>query len=356
MLQLLPAFVLAAAIPSAAEVATSVDVDRVADAVLVLSGEQPIDGGPIVSRNVRHADHLRAATWIEAELEAAGFAVHREELEVLGESTWNVVGELAGSDPDAGRLALTAHYDSTAAADAGWNPSTDPAPGADDDASGIAVILEVARILGSHEPGYSNHVRIVAFTGEEEGLVGSFHHVDALDDPVDLVLNLDPVGHNPGEADLLWVVYEARWPGPADELAAAGDEAVTWLDLRSVGADSLGGDARSDHYPFWEGGIPALHLGTFPQPPQSHTAGDTFDVVDPAMMAEIAAVTAVFASNWAQALEGVEADEGAGCTSCGASFGGSSAAPATLLLLAALAGSRRRRRQSPGCPFDRSPC
>lgn len=335
--------VLLAAAPSPVEVADAVQQQRITDAVLRLSGEEPIDGASVHSRNIHHPDHLVAAGWIEDELSALpGVDVWRDELTVQGVQTWNVVGDLVGDDPDGPWILLGAHYDSTASGQQGWDPAVTRAPGADDDASGVSVVLEAARLLSGWEPGYVLNLRFVLFTGEEEGLYGSEHHVEGLDEQVDLALIFDPVGYNPGGGDLLWAAFDARWPEPGDALEATASDIATFLDVRAVDQDALGGDAYSDHYPFWQAGLPALHIGSFPMPPQNHTSEDTFDLLDPAFMGEVGSLAAAFASQRATPLEST--DEGVGCDGCGASTQGRQRPGIALLLLATLAGCGCRRR------------
>jgi hypothetical protein len=331
------------ALPSPVEVADTVQPDRVADAVARLAGEEPVNGALLVSRHIQHDDHFGAAGWIEDELAGLpGVEVWREPLTVQGVQTWNVVADLVGDDPDGPWLLLGAHYDSTASAEPGWDPGTTRAPGADDDASGVSVVLEAARVLSSWQPGYARNVRFVLFTAEEVGLYGSEHHVAELDVPIELALIFDPVGYNPGGGDLLWAAFDARWPTPGDAIEETGLELGSFLDIRAVDQDALGGDSYSDHYPFWQDDIPALHVGSFPMPAQNHTSGDTFDLVDVAFMSEVGSVASAFASEWAQPLD--EEEEGAGCGGCGASTPGRQRPGIALLLLVALAGCGCRRR------------
>ena len=113
----------------------------------------------------------------------------------------NVIATLEGSDPDnAGRIyVVSGHYDSR---NSDNDNVTDPAPGANDDASGTAVALECARVLSKHK--FPATLVFMAFAGEEQGLYGSAHYAEAakaakLD--IEAVLNNDIVGGNrtPGD-------------------------------------------------------------------------------------------------------------------------------------------------------------
>ena len=336
---------LAASLLTPSEAAVQVEPTRVSDVVSHLSGGSDIDGAAIESRHILHPDHDRAGDWLQGRFEAIdGLEVQAEPFSALGEDDLrNIIADLpsAAAEP-AGRIVFAAHWDSTASAEDDWEAATTPAPGADDDASGIAVLLEAATLLAAYEPGFAYDLRFIAFDAEEVGLVGSFHHVDALDEPVDVAIVFDPVGYNPGGSGLLWFAYHADWPEAGDEFLASADAIGTWLDVSGVNQASIGGDDRSDHFPFWDAGIPAIHIGSFPQPPAYHTSGDTLEVVDSAFLAEVAAIAAAHAVRLAEPLEPIE--EGDGCTGCDASAprpldGG------ILLVLAAVALGRRTWRR-----------
>lgn len=91
------------------------------------------------------------------------------------------------------------HLDSTAASDGGFDSTIDPAPGADDDASGIATVLCAARRLWAHRNSMTHTVRFAFFNAEEVGLVGSGAYASMLKSdnaPVKAVVCADMVGYN----------------------------------------------------------------------------------------------------------------------------------------------------------------
>jgi hypothetical protein len=134
--------------------------------------------------------------------------------------TVNVIATMQGRDPaNTSRMYLVSgHYDSRNSD----NPNiTDPAPGANDDASGTAVALECARVLSKHK--FPATILFIAFAGEEQGLYGSAHYAEAakaakLD--IQAVLNNDIVGGNRTPGDKLqqpqWVrVFSEGLPSAA---------------------------------------------------------------------------------------------------------------------------------------------
>jgi hypothetical protein len=265
------------------------DADRIADDLHALT--------QLRSRHVLHEDHALATDAILSRLEAIEGLVITEEVfedEQYGTLT-NLIAELPGQTDTP--VILGAHYDSTASAEEGYQPAEDDAPGADDDASGVSAILEVARLLAGES--FRHPIRFVLFDGEEVGLLGSHHHAPQYTD-IRMALILDPIGYNPG--DVLFFSYDSQWEEEADALMAI----ATDLDVLGVDQEAIGGDSRSDHWPFWLAGLPALHAGTFPQPPTYHTAEDHYDVVDPIFLTEVTRLTAEHIADLAGVPEEVE--------------------------------------------------
>ncbi len=128
--------------------------------------------------------------------------------------------------------------------------------GADDNASGVAGILEVARVLGTKKAELQRDIYIVAFSAEEMGDLGSFHYTKnpPTKDPVFAMINLDMVGRmrmnqlhiNGGDSAKEW-----------KELVAPACKAAR-VDCTISGS----GYGPSDHMPFYVGGAPVLFLFT----------------------------------------------------------------------------------------------
>ncbi len=178
----------------------------------------------------------------------------------------NIVATLPGQGPNKDRFYfLVAHYDSISSKTEGWEQQwrTMPAPGASDNASGVAILLEVARFISDLDLDYS--VRFIAFSGEELFLYGSKHYcrqiksqiTDVSVDQVVGVLNFDLIGHDhDGNLDIHIVCDErSRWL--ADAFLTVSQKYNLPLDLRLQYNPSF---IYSDHSPFWEMGIPAVLL------------------------------------------------------------------------------------------------
>lgn len=299
----------------------AVDADAIQADVATLSGVDLVDGAPIVSRDLHHPDLARARDWLVGRLSAIdGLEVRVEDVDVdvpgALPGVQNVIAELPG-DPDQPWIVIGAHYDSIASFDDGWtDPAAMAAPGADDDASGVAALLALAEVFAADPRGFVHPIRFVVFSAEEYGLVGSRAHVAALDAPVAAMIQLDPIGYDPGDAAWLWVVRDEGSGALADGLQAAVTRAEAGVDVVIIDAEDIGGDARSDHHPFWEAGIPALHLASFPQPPTYHTMADTLDVVDPTYTREVAIGVGELVATLAEP-RAAEGPAGCGCATGG---------------------------------------
>jgi len=219
----------------------------------------------------------------------------------------NVVAILPGSDPAraAESLVIGAHYDHLGRGENGAN--TDDRgrihPGADDNASGVAVLLELARVLADKPRPRS--IVFVTFTGEETGRLGSRYFIqNATRYPPDkmiAMINLDTVGRL-GERPLL-----ALGAGSAEEwvhiLRGAGY--VTGAQVKPV-ADDIG---SSDQTSFIEAGVPAVQLFSGAHA-DFHRPGDTADRIDAAGLVTTAQVLKEMATYLAERPEALSSSTG----------------------------------------------
>lgn len=161
-------------------------------------------------------------------------------------------------------------------------------PGADDNASGVAAMLETARLLLPHRSELKRSVLFVGFAGEEDGMLGSTRFVESrrgsdLDDAVAMI-NLDMVGHLDDNGEL-WIVSAdsaQEFPGLLERLAVARNQ-----PLVLEGAALTGGD----HVPFVTADVPALHFFTGMHE-HYHRPSDRPDTLDYEGIARVAGFTA----------------------------------------------------------------
>jgi hypothetical protein len=239
----------------------------------------------LASFRTRHSlsdDFTTAATWARDELQGHGFGARLEPISVGSGESHNVVADQQGGGPDPrGLVVVTAHLDSI---NQQGGPSA-PAPGADDNASGSAAVLEMGRLLAGRRGDHD--LRLILFGGEEEGLFGSHQYVDALPaqerDRLRAVVNMDMVGtvNTPARTVLIEGAEVSR--ALMDELAGA---AATYTSL--VVQTSLNPFA-SDHVPFIEAGLPAVLTieGADSGNGNVHTAEDTLAHIDYELALEI---------------------------------------------------------------------
>ncbi len=294
-----PASPAPASLPTGAAPATPMSAQaRLAENLDQVSEERLIrDVNALSAIPTRHVNSSGIS--IAADYIAAGFAESGAEVmqdgfpfEFRGVATEqrNVVAVIPGTDPSAGAILLGAHYDSRTADIA---DGVSLAPGANDNATGVAVLLEVARQLADVEPRAT--IYLVAFAAEETGLQGSRHFVDTGQAPdVRAMIAFDIVGNSSGATGSSGLrVFSA---GPEDSASRA---LARWLARVGAGwtpqlpvlvQDALDRPGRySDHVPFSEAGIPSVRLIEDEEHTElQHSALDTADRIDPTYLRRVA--------------------------------------------------------------------
>ncbi|MCO5386747.1 M28 family peptidase [Desulfosporosinus sp.] len=180
-------------------------------------------------------------------------SVLQKEQQVELINSQNIIAELPGTRPDT--IIVGAHYDS----------ATVNAPGAVDNASGVGVLLELARVL-SQEP-HEETYQLVFFGAEEYGLVGSQFYTSQVDlSAVRWMLNLDMIG-SPMEIDVAG--KKSTPPELIKQVTAlAGESSIPFhlsRDFILMTRESAQGGV-SDYSPFLDQNIPALGLGIYGRP------------------------------------------------------------------------------------------
>jgi Zn-dependent M28 family amino/carboxypeptidase len=207
-------------------------------------------------------------------------------------TTRNVVGMLAGRDT-ARTLVVGAHYDHLGlGGTSSLAPDTRaPHVGADDNASGVAAILDAAARLGArarHGERPAHTLVFVAFSAEEMGLVGSSHFTDDPPRPwpsVEAMVNLDMVGRlRANKLQAMGVGTASEFPALVHAVNAAVPAAR--FDLKT----SEDGYGPSDHQSFYKKNVPVLALFTGAHT-DYHKPSDTWDKIDATGLARIASYT-----------------------------------------------------------------
>jgi hypothetical protein len=253
----------------------------------------------LAGRGLGTAQLDRAADYIARQFELAGlqpggndesfFQSWQQPVEELDDrvAMKNVIAILPGGDPSyAGQsVVVGAHYDHLGLGehDARRESRDEIHPGADDNASGVAVMLELARSLKA--TALPRSVVFAAFTAEETGLLGSRHYVAGAErypigDTI-AMLNLDTVGRLGKRPLILFGT------GTAEEWVHIfrGAGYVTGVEVKAV-ADDFG---SSDQTAFIEAGVPAVQFFSG-QHEDFHRPGDTADKIDYAGLVKVTKV------------------------------------------------------------------
>jgi Zn-dependent M28 family amino/carboxypeptidase len=216
--------------------------------------------------------HEAVADWIGETLEQAGWERQEQTFWYRGVRLRNIIGRAGPSDADL--IILGAHYDTRLAADRdGENPQA-PVPGANDGASGVALLLELARTIRPEE--LSCRVELVFFDAEDSGgldgwdwIVGSSHYASLMDTAPVAVVVVDMIG----DRDLQ--IHQERNSSPALT-------AEIWSLASDLGHQAfipeMGRSILDDHMPFVRRGFEAIDIIDFDYA-YWHTVQDTLDKV-----------------------------------------------------------------------------
>ena len=251
----------------------------------------------------------QAEDYLTEQFKILGLAVSTHPFKALGGTYRNVIGTHSASNPSSeaeSPLVIAAHYDTVIGS-----------PGADDNASALAVMLEVARCL--RDVRLNRDVRFIAFCLEEEDLLGSLAYASWLRESnqrIDGAIVLECVGYArpdegsqrkppgvpvavPSMGDFLAIVGNTASARLAAVVEGAAKEHVPELKTVSLlvpgNGELLPDTRRSDHAAFWHYGYPAVMLtdtANF-RNPNYHQPTDTLDTLDLEFMEKVAhAVTA----------------------------------------------------------------
>jgi hypothetical protein len=318
---------LAAPAPALTEAARSAIAGITADSIRSLldryAGVVAADasGATISSRHILHAHNRVACEVLARDLAAVpGLRVSLHQFTHQGSTLHNVVADLEAAPVRDELVLVTAHLDSTAAQSANYRAATDPAPGADDDASGVVAVLAVARALAglaAVEPA-RRPLRFVLFNAEEHGLVGSQAYAAAQASArarIVGVFQMDMIGYNARPPYTFEIhvgadspdVQERSWL-LAERLASVAPIVAPLLAEPQIYDKLDPAHGRSDHASFHDYGYAACAVSEdyfagptaqSPAPdgtPHYHRRTDTAVTVDPEFIGAIA--RAVAAAAW----------------------------------------------------------
>lgn len=235
--------------------------------------------------------------YIEAEFEEMSVESRRQKASRDGLTVENVIGRIVGTHYPDSVIVVGAHMDSEKSS-----------PGADDNGSGIAGMLEIARVLSSYAPKYS--IDFVGFDCEEIGWLGSKLYVNKAQNngavkKIKAVINLDMIGYysdspnsqkipegfetaypkvvgrlneNRNRGNFIIIISRAGADFIANQYLESAADYVPALKVENLEqkGEMVGTLAASDHVPFWRVGIPAIHVsdGADSRNPHYHSSFD----------------------------------------------------------------------------------
>jgi Zn-dependent M28 family amino/carboxypeptidase len=255
----------------------------------------------IGEKNVSHAESLqKAKDYIRADLEQSGYIVGDHTYLVSGRSVSNLEVRLTGHD-NSGEIVVGAHYDSVYGS-----------PGANDNASGVAAVLELAHEFQGHNEQES--IRFLFFVNEEPPFfqrndMGSLVYAQQLRRdhvPVSAMISLETIGYYSDEkgSQKYPPLLNLFYPDRGDFVGFVGNSESRDLVRRTIRdfrettnfpSEGIAAPADwpgigwSDHWSFWQQGYPAITItDTAPfRYPYYHTSHDTADRIDFAKMARV---------------------------------------------------------------------
>lgn len=254
--------------------------------------ELSVEIGP---RNYVHEEGLASASsYIQKELQALGYQTTLQEFEVRGKTVENIIASIGPKDAD--RIVVGAHYDSYG-----------DQPGADDNASGVAGLIWLSKLLKPHEGTLKKRIDFVAYTLEEPPFfrtesMGSYVHAKSLKDEgvnVEAMIALEMIGYfsdEPGSQDYPIGILRLFYPGKGKFIGVISNMKSRGLksklknhmskadiSVRSLSAPpNLVGVDFSDHLNYWQFGYDAVMITdtAFYRNENYHELTDTIDTLD----------------------------------------------------------------------------
>ncbi len=281
--------------PRVAAILAAINSNDISKVVRDLSGEQSfmLNGKSvkITSRNTYHGDLNLAVGYVEQFYAGLGVKTTRFNYKVRGRELCNVITEFRGSVHPEKVLILGAHLDATSG-----NPwsKEDETRGADDDGSGTAAMFEIAKVLVKMNPGIT--IRIVHFTGEEQGLYGSYAYSDFVSKEKGItvigMIEIDMIAYCNKPGNRVDVHDDADANGSHSLVVTLTQNAKLYgLNLNVVDTHNHAVQDRSDHAGFVDHGYKAVLVSEeFTDDgfnPNYHTMGDRIDAFNLPFMVEV---------------------------------------------------------------------
>ena len=220
---------------------------------------------------------------------------------------YNVRGVLPAVDPQDDSLVLIgAHLDAISYNHTTWQ-LLEIAPGADDNASGVAVMMEMARICHANNLRFNRDIHFMAFDGEELGLFGGYYDAgrrNAAEEKIAVMINNDMVSFQPDEN---WRLMLHWYDNSLDIVSRAADLCAQYTDIDPYipAASENGNSAASDSYAYYQNGFRTVFAIEYTFSTSYHTDHDVADSNNYAYHADVARYNLAMLAEYAGLADGV---------------------------------------------------
>lgn len=246
--------------------------------ILVANLQQHVDFG---SKDPGTDALVNSFNWLKSSYEEWGYEdISIDTFYYSGNECYNLIITKTGSLYPNQYVIIDGHYD------------TRNGPGANDNGTGTAIVLEIARMLKNLDTEYS--VRFIHFSAEEVGLVGSHHYVDHVVVPeahdIKLVFNIDAVGGVNGMSNDI-IVCERDESAPHSNNAASAaitDTLSNLMELYSNLNTEISYAYSTDYVPFMQNGYVITGLYEYNETPYAHSPNDIIENMDLDYFKEVA--------------------------------------------------------------------
>ncbi|WP_395376800.1 M28 family metallopeptidase [Marinicella sp. W31] len=262
------------------EIVDLVSEQRLINDINTMQGVRHHQGNSIQLESTRN--------YIRQQMQGRQLPVENQSFIYQGSTGVNIIATLDGNDDNAQMYLIDGHYDTVTTT-----------PGADDNASGTAGMLEAMRVLSQFNSKHS--IRFIGFDKEELGLRGSRFYASQLPSNHNIagMINFEMIGYTcrgqaecadfPNADTSIYNIKSSFATTLSDTFNTIGNTHVPALKITAVTDDGDPNFRRSDHAPFWDIGVDALFLtdGANFRTPHYHRPSDQLDKLDTEFMTQI---------------------------------------------------------------------
>jgi bacterial leucyl aminopeptidase len=201
---------------------------------------------------------------------------------------YNVIATIKGSESPDSISIVGAHYDDILSR----NDPTILAPGANDNASGVAATIEIARAIKKINWSPKSTIRFIAFGAEEQGLLGSGNYSSKAAgkmEGIKFMLNHDMIAYEPSNDMSLWKVNIMDYDNSHSLREFAQEMCLKYTLLNFINVNTY--NRNSDSYSFARYGYKAIFFYNYSSDPNYHTLNDISSYCNPKYCAEIAKIS-----------------------------------------------------------------